>query len=394
MNLLNYLSGLGIFNLLDLIVMALLIYSALVWFKRTQAAFVLFGMALIAGVYVVARFFGLYLTTAVFQGFFAVILIAVIVIFQEEIKQFFEQIASRSIIKNIGRKKPSPVFHRESEVIVRTLTDLAKENIGALVVLRGKSPVVRHLDGGIELHGELSESILKSIFDPHSYGHDGAVIIESNRITQFSSHLPLSKNFEKLAYMGTRHAAALGLSEVTDALCLVVSEERGRISVARFGDIRHVDNPDELTSILDGFYREVEPAYHPRPWTDFFKKNYREKMIAIAVTMVLWFVLVYGGKTEYKNINVPVEYANLPAELKVLQVEPKVVELTISGPRRAFYFFNENRVKINLSLFTSRPGSFKKTVSGSDIQLPTGIVLDRIEPSAIEFEIESQIAQP
>src|SRR3970282_1124630 len=99
----------------------------------------------------------------------------------------------------------------------------------------------------------LSEPLLKRIFDPHSIGHDGAVIIENGKITMFSAHLPLSKNFQQLRYHCTRHAAALGLTEFTDALCLVVSEEQGAISVARNGILKQVGF-DQFNLILHKFY--------------------------------------------------------------------------------------------------------------------------------------------
>src|SRR6185437_5267675 len=94
--------------------------------------------------------------------------------------------------------------------------------------------------GGIELDGKLSAPVLTSIFDPHSPGHDGAVVLEGDRIRRFATHLPLSANFQQLGRTGTRHSAALGLSEVTDALSIVVSEEQGTIAVARNGRLTRI----------------------------------------------------------------------------------------------------------------------------------------------------------
>ena len=124
------------------------------------------------------------------------------------------------------------------------LIDLAYDNKNPLtnrekqvmeLIAEGKDPIARHVMGGIELGGKISEPILKSIFDPHSPGHDGAVIVEHDQISLFAAHLPLSKDFQQLANVGTRHSAALGLAELSDALCIAVSEERGTISVARAG---------------------------------------------------------------------------------------------------------------------------------------------------------------
>ena len=140
------------------------------------------------------------------------LIIAVVVIFQEEIKQFFEFLARATTSPRVRGQRLTEIPRSEIEVLVSTLSDLASERIGALFVLRGKVPIVRHLNAGMDLNGELSEALLKSLVDPHSMGHDGAVVIEANIVRQFSAHLPLSRNLGKVGKGGTRHAAALGLA--------------------------------------------------------------------------------------------------------------------------------------------------------------------------------------
>jgi uncharacterized protein (TIGR00159 family) len=267
----------GIFDLLDMVIVGVLIFTLLVWFKRTRAAFVLTGIMIVGFVYLLARQFNLLLTASVLQAFFAVILVAIIVIFQEELRHFFEQVAIWSLNPNL-RRQPTLSQDRTVEVLVRTLTDLANARVGALIVIRGRDPIVRHLDGGVGLNGNLSEPLLKSLFDPHSIGHDGAVAIEDERVTQFSCHLPLSKNFKKLQRRGTRHAAALGLSELTDALCLVVSEEQATVSVARYGEIQEAHEPERLHAVLRGFFREIRPAQVQSSWRDFVTQNSKQTL--------------------------------------------------------------------------------------------------------------------
>ncbi len=369
--------------------MSLLIYSLLVWFKRTRAAFVLIGMSMIGAAYLIARQFDLELTTSVFQGFFAVIIIALVIIFQEEIKHFFEQVASRSLIRNLRRKRLLRVPRTEIEILVRTLSDFAREHIGALMVIRGKDPIARHLDGGVDLNGDISEPLLKSLFDPHSIGHDGAVVIEAEKITQFSCHLPLSKDLRKVGRGGTRHAAALGMAELSDALCLVVSEERGTISVARRGDIQLVYDPEELRTLLENFYQEIIPPQEVRPWKDFFKKNYREKVIAVTVTAILWFFLVHESKIDYRTFHVPVGYTNLPPHLIVTQVQPPEVEVTFSGSRRSFYFVSREDIHLFLKVFDAESGMIRRTVSMSDFSFPEGLLVEKIQPGEVALHVES-----
>src|SRR5476651_370245 len=157
----------GVPDILDMMLVGALIYGLLLWFKRTRAAFVALGLLLLAVVYTVAFLAGMYMTVRIFQGFFAVFIVAVIVIFQEEIRSVFERIAVWSLTGGVLKSAPT---HRQVEILVRSLGDLARDHIGALVVLRGLDPLDRHVSGGWDLNGELSEALIKSIFDSHSLG--------------------------------------------------------------------------------------------------------------------------------------------------------------------------------------------------------------------------------
>src|SRR5579883_3114926 len=188
----------GVADVLDVGLVAVLIYALLIWFKRTKTAFVAMGLLMLAVVYTVARLMGMYMTIWIFQGFFAVLIIAIVVIFQEELRHIFERVAVWSL-QGGGKEDLKP---REIEVILRTVADFSRDKIGALIVLHGRDPLDRHIEGGWDLNGELSEAILESIFDSHSLGHDGAVLIENGLITRFGCHLPLSKEFGKITNLG------------------------------------------------------------------------------------------------------------------------------------------------------------------------------------------------
>src|SRR5439155_24180703 len=243
-------------EVIDIIFVAILLYTAIVWAQRTRAVFVVRGIVILGAIYIIARYLDLQMTAWVFQGFFSIFLIMIVVIFQEELRQLFEQIA----VWSLARKRIPPLGSTTTDILVRTLADLAKEHVGALVVIRGNDPLERHITGGIPLDGKLSGPLLKSIFDPHSPGHDGAVLVEQDCITRFAAHLPLSKNLTQLANGGTPHSAALGSAELTDALCIVVSEERGTISVARDGKLREVENLQQLGAAIDSFMRTKFPS--------------------------------------------------------------------------------------------------------------------------------------
>jgi len=290
----NLLHRVRVADVLDMALVAALVYALLVWFKRTKTAFVAMGLLLLAVVYSFAYITGMYMTVAIFRGFFAVLIIAIIVIFQEELRSVFERIAVWSLRGGGVEAEPSV---QEVVTVVRSLGDLAHDRIGALLVLRGHDPLDRHIEGGWDLHGELSEALIKSIFDSHSLGHDGAIVIENDRVTRFGCRLPLSKDFTKTTNLGTRHMAALGLAERTDALCVIVSEERGTISIAHNSQLKVVGTLEELETAVEAFLARLMPGTPKGIIPRFLHHNAREKALALGISALLrlFFMKIFGS---------------------------------------------------------------------------------------------------
>ena len=377
--------SIGIADLLDILVMACLLYVVLLWFKRAKAAFVARGIFIFAMFYVVARQSGMYLTTWMFEGFFASFLIALVVIFQEELRSFFERLAVWSLRRPLSRR-----FHtkKEVEVLVRAVGEFARRHIGALIVLRGLDPLERHLEGGIDLHGELSGALLDSLFDTHSEGHDGAIIVEGDRVVKFGVHLPLSKEFYKLTGVGTRHTAALGLAERTDALCLVVSEERGKISIARDGDIRVVENLMLLEEELTTFLKEKAPVKLERQWRrDLFKRNLTEKLLATTVAVALWLVFVQGFSPATQAFQVPVEVRSVPEGLQLTRINPTKSSVRLRGLSRDLKLLNPLSLRVVLDLTGAQPGPHRIPISERNLEVPGAIQLDSVNPPIVELEL-------
>ena len=387
----------GLAGLADMAIVTLVIYTFMVVVKRTQRSGLIFAGILITGaVYLAARKFELKLTVTLLQGFFAVIFLALVVIFQEDLRYFFERVALWSVERRLPlyKRKRARLPSREVEILARTLGDLARARIGVLVVLRGKDFIARHLTGGEDVDGVLSEPLLKSIFDPHSLGHDGAVIIEGNRIARLGCHLPLSKRLHKLPRSGTRHAAALGLglAELSDALCVVVSEEHGTISVARKGEISTVAAPAELVAVLEAFYSEVAPSAVRTPWRDFFRRNYREKAVALGVAVLLWTALVYRSQVIQRGFEVPVSFTLLPAPLSVTGCEPPAVLVTLSGQRKDFGFLKASDIKLSFGLLDAKPGRRTLPITVRDLSFPEGLELEDFEPRQVRIQISEKPA--
>jgi diadenylate cyclase len=373
-------NAIRISDLLDIAIIAIFSYMILMWFKKTASRFVLIGIFILAVIYSVARIFHLYITEYVLQGFFAILVIALIIIFQEDLRRFFERLATWRF-KRKGSLDTSS--HDDAEIINRAVTQIAQNRRGALLVIKGDDFLDRHLKGGVDLNGTLSEAILESIFDTHSTGHDGAVIIEEGSITRFGCHLPLSVNPGKFGRLGLRHTAALSLSERCDALCIVVSEERGTVSIAREGTLTRLHSPGDLLSILEQFYQEKVPE--GGAGMRWITENWGEKTFAILLACGLWFAFGYQTESIRRDYVKPIVYRNLPPDWIIEDQRPKETTVTLMGPKQAFGLLNEESLSVTLDMTGIREGRQEMPVGNNNIQYPSNVTVVGIKPNKIKF---------
>lgn len=283
-------SNIGARDIFDILIVAILIYIAIIFIKQTRSFFIFSTIIILLGVSYLSGVFDLTLTRTVLQPFLTFFFLILIIVFQREIRRFFEwfSISGRELAIQRGRSISSEVFDN----IVDTVSLLAKEKIGALIVLSGKHPLEHSIQGGHALEGRVSVPLLLSIFDTRSPGHDGAVIITGNRVKRFGVHLPLTQKFDSLNKAGTRHRAAIGVTEETDALVIVVSEERGSVSVAANGVLKEVSR-DIFRTTVEGFIQEqiVENNHYKNIRYDILAKNWVEKLSALFLSLILWLTL-------------------------------------------------------------------------------------------------------
>ncbi len=380
-NALTMLNTIRIQDILDITIISVMISALLVWFKDRASRFVFLGITLLGVVYILARFFQLYLTTVVLQAFFAILLFVLVVIFQEDLRRFFERLALLGRFRK--RFFAVAAFNEGAEILTQTAADLARKKVGALIVLQGHDPLDRHLTGGSNLDGILSQPLLESIFDPHSIGHDGAVLVDGNRMMRFGCHLPLSANVAQHGSLGLRHTAALGLSERSDAICIVVSEERGSISLAKGERIQEIANASALRIELEAFFARRAPLTKTGSMIRWLKENQREKVIAIVLACTLWFVFGYQRETIRRDFTVPIEYRNAPAEW-VLE-EPKATEakIMLMGHSQAFQLLHPENLKISLDLAQLPPGRQEVTLTRNMVKTPSNLAVAGISPERI-----------
>lgn len=373
----------GWLDLVDITVVAGFGWLAIRYFRRTRARAALIGLGLLGIVYFFARGLELRLTASLFQASFAVLVLVVVVVFQEDLRRVFEQLGTWR--RGSGRASSD---NETLDLLVRTVARLAAARTGALIVLPGQEPLERHIEGGVVLGGRLSEPLLLSIFDSSSPGHDGAVLVRDSTVERFAVHLPLSANQAALGPGGTRHAAALGLAERCDAICIVVSEERGTVSVAKDGMIQLLRRPEDLVVQLRSAF---QPAPEARVW--WRGRVGTDAVLAAAGALLLWMALVPGSDVGEQTVTANVEVTNLPTDLDLELIEPSSVEVTLQGLRRDLLLAERGTVSVRVDAYLARLGRRTFAISEEDVRKPDALAVLSVSPGKLRVVVKAANAQ-
>jgi diadenylate cyclase len=249
-NLWFLLSNLRFQDVADLILVWIIIYRILILIKKTGTIQILSGLGLLAVFYILSTWFDIFTFHWLLEKFFSNLFVIVVVLFQAEIRRALAQIGSNPFLSDISDLRETHII----EEIVKGAYESAQRGHGALIVLEKEILLDYFIEFGTELNGQVSHQIIHTVFIPSSPVHDGAMLIRSGKIHSVGNFLPLSKNPSLDKNMGTRHRAAIGLTEETDALVIVVSEEQKSIGVALSGTIHSIVEVSELRKYLYQFY--------------------------------------------------------------------------------------------------------------------------------------------
>lgn len=370
-------------DFLDIGIVAVLIFFILFLFRKTKSTPIIFGIFLLGLLYAAGLVLNLRLTQTIFSAFFGVLLIILTIIFQKELRRFFE------LIGLIGlRRKISLPVEAVFKTLGRAIEYLAKYKSGAIIIFPGVENIERHLEGGITLDGRVSRALLISIFDKSSPGHDGAVVIEGDRIKKFAVHLPLAEQTAIPKKFGTRHRAALGLAERTDAFVVIISEERGEISVALNKKIFPALDIVSLEKMLKNFYEQKFPQKRFERYLRWLKLNYKQLIASFLLSFSFWIFLAYQSSTVQRKFNIPIQFKNLNPEYIVSDYSPEDVVAVFSGRESDFNLFDEQALKANIDLSGVKPGWRQIIIRKEDIPRSSIITLIKIEPESIRAHIE------
>ena len=237
----------SVIDILEIVILAFVIYHVALWIKNTRAWMLLKGIIVLLACYVIAYILRMNVIVWIFERTISIGITALMIVFQPELRRALEELGQKKIVSTLipfddTRNQNERFSERSINEIVKATVEMAKAKTGALIIMEKDIDLSEYERTGIELDSTISSQLLVNIFEHNTPLHDGAVIIRGDRIVSATCYLPLSDNMGLSKELGTRHRAGVGISEVTDSLTVIVSEETGKISVAYEGKLeRNLD---------------------------------------------------------------------------------------------------------------------------------------------------------
>ena len=258
-------------DIIEIVIIAFVIYNVMVWIKNTKAWVLLKGIIIVVIFALIAYILNLKTILWIAGKTISVGIIALVIIFQPELRRALEQLGRKKILFglfrfNDGREKGERFSSKTAEEIVRACFDMGAAYTGALIVIEQDMVLEEYEKTGITVDGLVTSQLLINIFEHNTPLHDGAVIIRGDRVVAATCYLPLSDNNNLNKALGTRHRAGVGISEVTDSMTIIVSEETGRVSVAVGGELIHDIDADSLRNKLEYLRRRTNDVKSFKIW--------------------------------------------------------------------------------------------------------------------------------
>jgi diadenylate cyclase len=369
-------------NLVDFLVLAGAFYVVLRWAARARALRIALTITALYVGSLFARRLELIITSWILQAAALVALALLVVLFQPEV---------RRALMGIDRQFLTwPRRTSAADQANRTVADaafaLAAQRIGALFAMVRRDPLVELVEGGIAMAAEITPGLIDAIFQTTSPLHDGAVVIQNGRIARANAVLPLTQRPDVPAQFGTRHRAAMGLAERTDAFVIAVSEERGQVTVMQGRDYRRVESAEQLALMLNQAFTHIRRPLFERI-SLAITAHWRLKLAALALAAMIWGVATLESGTAVRTVSVPIEFRNVPRGLDIADQSAAEIEVQLRGRTWMLDTMNMPRLVARFDLGNSKEGVSTVQVEPDILPLPPGVVIMRVTPSAIRVHL-------
>jgi diadenylate cyclase len=366
----------------DFLVLSLAFYALLRLARSTRALRI--GLAVVAlhTLALLAKRLDLVVTSWVLDGSAILTVVLLLLIFQPELRRAFMRLDAA-----FQRwPRPPAVVSQRNRMVADAAFDLARDRVGALMVIVRRDSIDELTEDGLALRSAISPELLIAIFQKTSPLHDGAVVIDGAQIAKAGVVLPLTQRQDVQAWYGTRHRAGMGLAERCDASIVVVSEERGDVTLMRGPRIQHMESADKLLRSLEQVEEkagEKTPAHFGR----FMLKDLRLKLASLALAGLIWSMSFLASGTTIRTVTVPVEFSNVPSGMEVSDQSVDALELQVRGSPWIMDSISLNKLMAEFDLRGLRPGRHTLQLALNTLDLPPGIAVDRVTPAKIRVDL-------
>lgn len=368
----------------DFLVLTAAFYALLRWAHSARALRIALGVVGIHALALLARRLDLVITSWVLDFVAILAVILLLLIFQPELRRAFMRLDSA--LRYWPR--PQSAVSKSNRAIAGAAFDLARDRIGALLVIVRRDAIFELLDGGVALEAEISSELLKAIFQKTSPLHDGAVVVSGDRALMAGVVLPLTQRPNIASFYGTRHRAGMGLAERCDALVVVVSEERGEVSLMLGRDVRLQVGRDQLLQALEELRSRDRMSATSRVYRILFA-NFRLKLGAVGLAGLIWAMSFLAAGTTIRSVTVPIEFSGVPVGMEIAEQSADNLEVQLRGSPWVMDSVSLGRLIAPFDLSHSHAGWTTLQLAPGKLDLPPGVVVDRVTPGRIRVRIIS-----
>jgi uncharacterized protein (TIGR00159 family) len=362
----------------DFLVLTVALYALLRWASSARGLRIALAVVGLHALALLAQRLDLVVTSWVLDGSALLAIALLLLIFQPELRRAFMQLDSAL---QHWPKEPAALSER-NRVIARAAFDLARNRIGALIVMIRRDSIVELTEGGVVLDAAIAPELLIAIFQKVSPLHDGAVIVDGDHLSKAGVVLPLTQRQDVPGRYGTRHRAGMGLAERCDALVTVVSEERGEVTLMQERNVQPIENPEELTAALEelqGPSRKNALALFGR----FFLTDLRLKLTALGLAGLIWSMSFLASGSTIRRVTVPIEFSNVPAGMEVSDQSADSLEVQVRGSPWIMDSVSMGNLIARFDLNNLGPGHHALALAPGTLELPPGIVVDKLTPGTV-----------
>ncbi len=365
---------------LDIFILTYIFYRLYLWLRKKKALRMILGILALPLFYLFAQWIDLPLSVWGLQNLWPVIVIILVVIFQQEIREVLGNISLPSFF--FGRLEG--LTSKTIDHITEAAFQMANRKIGGLIVLQRGDDLEEIIREKTLLDAEINEDILVSIFNSQSPLHDGAVIIQRGRIQYAAALLPLSKSTSLPKEWGTRHRAGVGITEVSDGDCIIISEERGEVLLASKGAVEKKQGKEDLKKSLADLTPMGDTKDKEWTWPKKLFKDIPIKVLFLLLVCLLW-VFVIGVRQGEVSFNIPIEYYSMPQNLEIVGEPPKEVNVRVRGSQRLLSSIKPDYVRVQVNLSNAHVGTNQIALSEASIATRPGITITSFYPRNIKL---------